>query len=217
MGFEFPAFDLTLGEKHEILGEIKAILLQMSALIARAENLCSEDDYMAALSQIDHALILSSDRDACDPSLAPLATCHLYRGQILLRLGRRQEACESFNLAVSSETRALTDAPAVRDAAKRILEVEKRRDSESRSAHRPSIPPRTSSHKRGPGPVYPEPLRERNQRALRMADQIAKRDNNAHMGEHRRRTVVVEKEGELYMQLAKVLSEPMSSTASQQR
>jgi hypothetical protein len=133
MSFETQAFDLDPQERHAILSEIKSLLLRTASLLAHAQQhhhhhhpnhsqkSKAPHDYAEALSVIDDALTLATDPDACDASLAPLATCHLYKGHVLLGLGRCAEAYDAYTLAAAAPPRALVDAPVARDAARRIL------------------------------------------------------------------------------------------------
>ncbi|KAI1419771.1 hypothetical protein F5Y12DRAFT_193927 [Xylaria sp. FL1777] len=125
MSFQIKAFDLTPSEKHGVLSQIKSLVLGAGALIARAKKqpMPSPHDYSEALDLINRALHLATDPDACDPLLAPLATCYLYKGHILLALNHVEEAREAYEKAAASRTRQFTDAGASsRDEARRLLE-----------------------------------------------------------------------------------------------
>ncbi|KAI2633953.1 hypothetical protein GGS21DRAFT_120494 [Xylaria nigripes] len=217
--FDFSAFDLTAGERRAVLGEIKAVLLQTGARITRAgksEN--SDDEYHDALVQIDDVLALASDPDACDPALAPLATCHYYRGQILFALDRQEEAYHEFNLAASSKPHTPTDAPAIRDATQRLAELEQygRRTESTESTGSGAGPVRRDSvrYKQVAGPHQVEKKNtladlalDQEQKsklanvALHWADDIEPtRGGPANLsGAARRRTVIVETNGQVTM------------------
>ncbi|TGJ88505.1 hypothetical protein E0Z10_g257 [Xylaria hypoxylon] len=139
MAFETTAFDLTAEEKHATLGEIRCLVLGTGALIARAKKYKSPHDYAEALSSINRALTLATDADACDPSLAPLATCYLYKGHILLGLKLEKDAHEAYAKAAATETREFTDATAPRDEAKRILRYWDRTKVSKRNEKRPAV------------------------------------------------------------------------------
>ncbi|KAF2971347.1 hypothetical protein GQX73_g2206 [Xylaria multiplex] len=121
MAFEIKAFDLTAEEKHAVLGEIRALVLATGALIARANKYKSAHDYAEALSMVNRALMLATDPDACDPSLAPLATSYLYKGHILLAMKYDKEAYEAYEKAAATETWNFTDAATSREVAKGLL------------------------------------------------------------------------------------------------
>ncbi|KAI0531749.1 hypothetical protein GGR58DRAFT_216399 [Xylaria digitata] len=121
MAFETKAFDLTSDEKHAVLGEIRALVLGTGALIAQANKYKSAHNYAEALSTINRALMLATDPDACDPSLAPLATCYLYKGHILLAMQYDKEAYEAYEKAAVTETWNFTDAATSREVAKGLL------------------------------------------------------------------------------------------------
>ncbi|KAI0805653.1 hypothetical protein GGR55DRAFT_697770 [Xylaria sp. FL0064] len=128
MAFQFKAFDLTVCEKFATLRQVRSLVLGAGALIARAKA-CPEPephDYSEALTQINKALFLATDPDACDPLLAPLATCYLYKGHILLALNQVEDARAAYKKAAASKTSnfvGLTDAGTnSQDEAKRLLE-----------------------------------------------------------------------------------------------
>ncbi len=106
MALETKAFDLTAEEKHAALGHIRALVLAAGALLARAKKspAPSPHDYSDALHLLNRALFMATDADACDASLAPLATCHLYKGDILLALNRVAEAREAYEAAATAQT-----------------------------------------------------------------------------------------------------------------
>ncbi|KAI3316953.1 hypothetical protein HD806DRAFT_551235 [Xylariaceae sp. AK1471] len=141
MVFQTTVFDLTPSERHSILSDIKHLLLRTASLLARAQQHSSSSsssspsslhDYAEALSLINSALALATDPDACDSSLAPLATCNLYKGHVLLGLKRYAEAYDAYTLAATAHTRALVDAPVARDAARGMLELRGRMAGEKR-------------------------------------------------------------------------------------
>ncbi|KAJ2990181.1 hypothetical protein NUW58_g3086 [Xylaria curta] len=123
MAFETTAFDLSSEEKHAILGEIKSSIFRIGALLARENKVLSVHDLEEALQRADEAFIWATDSDACDPSLAPLATIFLYRGHILLGLGQQEEAYKEYKKSATSKINALTDVPSARDAARRLVEL----------------------------------------------------------------------------------------------
>ncbi|KAK5633578.1 hypothetical protein RRF57_009292 [Xylaria bambusicola] len=124
MTLGITAFDLTPAEKHAAIGQIRSLALGAGALVARAKKqpTPSPHDYTEALDLVDRALILATDADACDASLAPLATCYLYKGHIHLALNDFEEARAAYLQAASSETRRFTDTETSRDEAKRLLD-----------------------------------------------------------------------------------------------
>ncbi|KAI8944420.1 hypothetical protein F4801DRAFT_599831 [Xylaria longipes] len=146
--FEFKAFDLTSGEKHESLGEIKSLLLLAGSRIQRAKTFgASQADWHDILRLVNQALVIAKDPDACDTSLAPLVSCYLYKGHILLALGQEQKAYDAYEKAATGEAHALTDFPAVQQAARLLLELRNRpRDTGSTA---PRNPPQNSSNPRG--------------------------------------------------------------------
>ncbi|KAI0423685.1 hypothetical protein F5Y09DRAFT_354995 [Xylaria sp. FL1042] len=127
MAFQFKAFDLTVSEKYSVLRQIRSLVSGAGALIARAKAspVPSPHDYSEALNQINKAISIATDQDACDPLLAPLATCYLYKGHILLALNCLQEAREAYKKAAATKTRdfiGFTDAGATsQDEAKYLL------------------------------------------------------------------------------------------------
>ncbi|KAI1822992.1 hypothetical protein F4861DRAFT_550166 [Xylaria intraflava] len=214
MAHETKAFDLTPGERQDTLGEIKALLLQVSAQIALADVAqATKDDvkYTDALFKVDHALILANDDDACDTARAPLATCHNYRGQVLVALERRQEAYDAFKQATTVGARALTDAPAARDASRRMLELEQKfgindleqqgnsGDGQGRKAQ--GTGNTISSDQAGValGDHADDNPHHRDEAPQRRLDQEMSRFPQVHSGSARRRTVVVESDGEINM------------------
>ncbi|KAI0418348.1 hypothetical protein F5X98DRAFT_386242 [Xylaria grammica] len=122
MAFQTKAFDLTDEEKHETLGEIRSYVLGTGALIARARRTDCPHLYSEALALINKAIMLATDPDACDPSLAPLATCYLYKGHILLALRYEEDAYDAYEKAANTETREFTDTATSQEQARRILE-----------------------------------------------------------------------------------------------
>ncbi|KAI8625520.1 hypothetical protein F5Y19DRAFT_479436 [Xylariaceae sp. FL1651] len=123
MAFQTTAFDLSATEKHSILATVKSLLLRATSVHERArrQQHRSRHDHAEALRIIDHALALATDADACDAALAPLATCSLLKGHILLALGRRAEARDAYTVAATAHTSAVTEAPAAQEAARRLL------------------------------------------------------------------------------------------------
>ncbi|KAI0508943.1 hypothetical protein F5B22DRAFT_658734 [Xylaria bambusicola] len=124
MPLGITAFDLSPAEKHAVIGQIRSLVLGAGALIARAKKHRnpSPHDFIEALDLVNRALVLATDEDACDPSLAPLATCFLYKGHIHLALGNFQEAHAAYTEAASSsERRRFTDTETSRDEARRLL------------------------------------------------------------------------------------------------
>ncbi|KAI1355858.1 hypothetical protein F5Y01DRAFT_324936 [Xylaria sp. FL0043] len=127
MALHFKAFDLTVCEKFAALRQVRSLVLGAGALIARANAAPepSPHDYTEALTQINKALFIATDPDACDPLLAPLATCYLYKGHILLALNCIEEARAAYRKAATSKTSnfvGLRDAGTnSQDEAKRLL------------------------------------------------------------------------------------------------
>ncbi|KAI1313226.1 hypothetical protein F5Y03DRAFT_390243 [Xylaria venustula] len=127
MAFQTKAFDLTTAEKHVALGQIRSLVLGAGALLARANNslVPSSHDYGEALSMINKALFMATDPDACDPLLAPLATCYLYKGHILLALCHVDDARAAYEKAAASESLNITGFAEAgissRDEAQRLL------------------------------------------------------------------------------------------------
>ncbi|KAI1199177.1 hypothetical protein F5X97DRAFT_297025 [Nemania serpens] len=130
MSFSTKAFDLTAEDQHVMLGEIKSLLLLANAAILKAKQSGSWDDYDEAHRHLEEAFLYATDPNACDPSLAPLATCYLYKGHIHLGLGQCAAAYEAYEEAAASEAHALTDVPAARDAVKKAMEIRDRAEAE---------------------------------------------------------------------------------------
>ncbi|KAI0968722.1 hypothetical protein F4678DRAFT_196604 [Xylaria arbuscula] len=128
MVFQTNAFNLTPAEKHVALGQIRSLVLGAGALLARANNslVPSSHDYGEALNMINKALFMATDPDACDPSLAPLATCYLYKGHILLALDHVDDARAAYEKAAASESRSPAGfaeaGTSSRDEAQRLLD-----------------------------------------------------------------------------------------------
>ncbi|KAI1165175.1 hypothetical protein F5B18DRAFT_204462 [Nemania serpens] len=137
MSFSTNAFDLTPEDQHVMLGKIKSLLLLTSAAIAQAKLNCSWDDYTEAHRYLEEALVYATDPNACHPTLAPLATCYLYKGHIHLGLGQYVAAFEAYEKAAASETHALTDIPAARDAARQMLEIRDLAEAETKAKGTP--------------------------------------------------------------------------------
>ncbi|KAI0449433.1 hypothetical protein F5B21DRAFT_494338 [Xylaria acuta] len=152
--FEIKAFDLTPGEKHESLGEIKALLLLAGSRIQRAKTFgASQADWVDMLDLVNRALILAKDPDACDSSLAPLVSCYLYKGHILLELGEEKKAYAAYKKAATGKAHALTDFPAVQQAARLLLEFrDKPKEMENTAAQSPNPNPRGNSGYAGERP-----------------------------------------------------------------
>ncbi|KAI0407429.1 hypothetical protein F4802DRAFT_21506 [Xylaria palmicola] len=125
MSFYFSAFNLTPEEKHTSLAEIKTALLQTSGLLQQARREPSPHVYAEAYAEVSQALRLAEDSDACDTSVAPLATCYFYKGEALTGLGLLAEACEAYEKAAVIEPRAWTDIPAARDAVGKLVTLRK--------------------------------------------------------------------------------------------
>ncbi|KAI1271809.1 hypothetical protein F5Y07DRAFT_403977 [Xylaria sp. FL0933] len=127
MALHFKAFDLTVCEKFAALRQVRSLVLGAGALIARANAAPepSPHDYSEALTQINKALFIATDPDACDPLLAPLATCYLYKGHILLALNCIEEARAAYKKAAASKTSNFAGLKGAgtnsQDEAKRLL------------------------------------------------------------------------------------------------
>lgn len=91
---------------------------------------------------------MAEDEDACDPALAPLVSCYLYKGHILLALGEEKRAYAAYEKAATGETHALTDFPAVQQAASALLEL-RNKPKQKETPPPPQNPP--SSKPRGNG------------------------------------------------------------------
>ncbi|KAI1128648.1 hypothetical protein F5Y10DRAFT_173207 [Nemania abortiva] len=130
------AFSLTETEKHVVLGDVKTLILQTGAMITRAQQSESRHDFDEAYGRLKEAIQLASDPDACDVALAPLATCYLYEGHILIGLGRYKDAYRAYEKAARADTHSLTDVPAVKDAARRMLDLRDKAEIASRAVVR---------------------------------------------------------------------------------
>ncbi|KAI0445081.1 hypothetical protein F4803DRAFT_548492 [Xylaria telfairii] len=137
--FKTNAFDLTEEEKHVTLGKVKSLLLRTGLGIQRANTFgASPAAWHELLDLVDKAILIAQDEDACDPALAPLVSCYLYKGHILLALGEEKRAYAAYEKAATGEAHALTDFPAVQQAASALLEL---RNKPKRETPPPQNPP----------------------------------------------------------------------------
>ncbi|KAI1751600.1 hypothetical protein F4782DRAFT_531375 [Xylaria castorea] len=145
---EFKAFNLTPEEKHASLVEIKTLLLLAGSRIQRAQSFgASAADWQETLDLVNKALIIAKDPDACDTSLAPLVSCYLYKGHILMALGEETKAYAAYSKAATGEAHALTDLPAVQQAAAHLLELRhKLKEKASMAPQNPSRKPIPNSN-----------------------------------------------------------------------
>ncbi|KAI0143175.1 hypothetical protein GGR57DRAFT_508245 [Xylariaceae sp. FL1272] len=139
-------FDLSKEEKHETLLKINTLLQRTMLLIQCARDHRSKHDFAEALALVTEALTLANDPDACDPELAPLSTCNLYKGHILLALNNYSDAYDAYTAAATARTSALTETPAAKQAAKRALRL---RDKVEEAKRKPSVHTRGSSYSIG--------------------------------------------------------------------
>lgn len=96
-------FDLSEDERSSVLEDISRLLSRARSILDRGLQRPDRDRearYEECLSLVDRALSTASDPDACDPSVAPLATCHLYRGHTLVMLCRYADAWDAYDAAV---------------------------------------------------------------------------------------------------------------------
>ncbi|KAI1323728.1 hypothetical protein F5Y16DRAFT_424774 [Xylariaceae sp. FL0255] len=124
MELDIPsAFSLSAEEKHSVLADINSLLQRTAIQIECARHHRSLHDYAEALNTVNEALTLARDTDACDADLAPLATCNLYKGHILLALNQYADAYDAYTIAATSKTSALMESEAAKEAAKRALRL----------------------------------------------------------------------------------------------
>ncbi|KAI0546682.1 hypothetical protein F4679DRAFT_598488 [Xylaria curta] len=123
--FETNAFDLTPEEKHENLVDVKTMLVIAGSRIQKAKDVgASRNDWLKTLNLVNDALILAEDPDACDPTDAPVITCHLYAGDCLLALNKESRAYSEYEKAATGVPHAFIDQPSVEIAAKRMQEMQ---------------------------------------------------------------------------------------------
>ncbi|KAI0465946.1 hypothetical protein F4859DRAFT_527667 [Xylaria cf. heliscus] len=140
---ETKAFDLTPNEKDVMLGKVKTLLLLVGSRIQHArESGASTQDWHDTLDLVNKALLIAKDEDACDQSLTPLLLCYLYKGHSLLALGEEEKAYEEYRKAATGKPQALTDFPAVQQAAKLLQErQDKPAEKESTASKNPPADP----------------------------------------------------------------------------
>ncbi|KAI1734648.1 hypothetical protein F4680DRAFT_437436 [Xylaria scruposa] len=99
---------------------------------------------------------MAEDPDACDPTLAPIVSCHLYAGHCLMALGEEAQAYMSYEKAATGEPHALVDFPSVQLAARQLLDMRdkptKKASTEPSQNPSPKSEPQSSSQTSDPNP-----------------------------------------------------------------
>ncbi|KAI0844592.1 hypothetical protein F5Y00DRAFT_273917 [Daldinia vernicosa] len=112
---KMPAFGITTTERVKNKDHVNALLRNCRALLDNYRKNPSEFDLDDALTAVQDALIIASDRDACESP--PLATCYLYKGHALWIMKRYQEAQNAYRLA----SKTIGTTPADRKASEKAV------------------------------------------------------------------------------------------------